>query len=170
METLMTTHGFSNETHIITLMREIDEEFAHMRLPANISIRPMTARDLDAVRPLDEQAFPPAWQMNRLSLRHAYQDSNYSTVAIAAGRIVGYQISTSTFSLAHLARLAVAPEAQHQHIGRSLVRNLFMDCLEKGITTLSVNTQTDNVTSLKFYRSLGFQQDGKLIPVYRKDL
>jgi len=51
-----------------------------------------------------------------------------------------------------------------------LVQNVFMDCFEKGITTLSVNTQSDNATSLKFYQSLGFQREGKLIPVYRKDL
>ena len=79
-------------------------------------------------------------------------------------------MSTSTFSYAHLARLAVAPEAQHQHIGSALVQNVFMDCFEKGITTLSVNTQSDNTTSLKFYQNLGFQREGKLIPVYRKDL
>lgn len=169
-ETLFTANRFSIETHIITLVREIDLESPDVNLPAEFSLRPMTARDLDAVQTLDSQAFPPAWQMNRLSLQHAYQDSSYSTVVVTAERIVGYQISTSTLSFAHLARLAVAPEAQHHHLGRALVQNVFMDCLEKGITTLSVNTQSDNDTSLKFYQSLGFQQEGKLIPVYRKDL
>jgi len=170
VEALFTANGFSTETHIITLKREIEMEPAQISTPESFSIRPMTVRDLDTVHTLDEQAFPPAWQMNRLSLQHAYQDSNYCTVAIAAGRIVGYQMSTSTFSFAHLARLAVAPEAQHQHIGSALVQNVFMDCFEKGITTLSVNTQSDNTTSLKFYQNLGFQREGKLIPVYRKDL
>ena len=169
-EALFAANGFSINTQIITLMREIEIESAQISTPPGFFIRPMTARDLDAVQTLDEQAFPPAWQMNRLSLQHAYQDSNYSTVAVASGHIVGYQISTSTLSFAHLARLAVAPEAQHQHLGRALVQNVFMDCLEKGITTLSVNTQSDNATSLKFYQSLGFQQEGKLIPVYCKDL
>ncbi len=165
-EALFAANGFSINTQIITLMREIDIESAQISTPAGFSIRPMTARDLDAVRTLDEQAFPPAWQMNRLSLQHAYQDSSYSTVVVTAGRVVGYQISTSTFSLAHLARLAVAPEAQHRRLGRALVQDVFMDCLEKGISTLSVNTQSDNAISLKFYQGLGFHQEGKLIPVY----
>jgi ribosomal protein S18 acetylase RimI-like enzyme len=88
------------------------------------------------------------------------------TVALLEGRIAGYQLSTRAQGKMHLARLAVHPEAQRLGIGRALVQGVIRQSVLQGQETFTVNTQSENVASLRLYHSLGFVETGEDVPLF----
>jgi len=135
-------------------------------IPENLVIRPMTALDLPSVATVDRLAFKPLWQNSLDALILAFHKASLASVALLDGKIIGYQISTSTPINTHLARLAVNPEFQRRNIGFELVRQMLTDSLKLNSWQVTVNTQGDNIASLALYDSLGFTLTGESFPVY----
>ncbi len=125
----------------------------------------MAPGDLATVADVDAQAFAPLWQNSLESLRLAYKQAGYATVAKLDGKIVGYQISTLSGFNAHLARLAVYPELQHRSIGYWLVYDLLHHFSSRNVFRITVNTQDNNQASLALYQKLGFWQTGERFQV-----
>ena len=136
-------------------------------LPFGMRLRAMTADDLPAVAEVDAAAFTPFWTNSLDSLRRAFPLSAYSTVLEADGRLIAYQLSTGHTLGAHLARLAVRKEAQGNRLGAALVADLILNIRQRGLSRLTVNTQSDNRTSLSLYQKMGFLRTGEEFPVYR---
>lgn len=104
------------------------------------------------------------------TLRAAFSKALFASIAEGDRGIIGYQITTGERQRAHLARLAVTPAAQGHGIGRFLVGDLLTRLLDHGIGKLSVNTQSDNGSSLALYKKLGFTRTGEQYPVYVFDV
>jgi ribosomal protein S18 acetylase RimI-like enzyme len=134
--------------------------------PPGIKIRPMKIYDLPAVAAVDAVAFDPLWNNSLPALNRAYQQTMLATVAESAHDLIGYQISTQNPHGAHLARLAVRPEAQGQGVGKALVSDLIQSLARRGAARLTVNTQDDNFPSLALYKRLGFVETGERYPVF----
>jgi ribosomal protein S18 acetylase RimI-like enzyme len=135
--------------------------------PSPLIIRGMRPEDLPAIRQIDQVSFEPIWQNSLSVITRSYRQSNYATVVELNGEIVGFQISSYAFDNAHLSRLAVLPNLQRQGIGRALVNDLvyhFIHNLE--IRRITVNTQSDNHSSLALYDHMGFTVTGERFPVY----
>ncbi|MFZ3070533.1 MAG: GNAT family N-acetyltransferase [Anaerolineaceae bacterium] len=169
LETLLKSVGFQVDNHIVTLMRRT-ESLPQCVFQPDIIIRLMTARDLGELQLVDQASFPPAWQLNPANLLKSYQASFHSTVALHQGQLIGYQITTSTFTTAHLARLAVLPKFQGYHIGEALLTEMLTDCLEQGISEITVNTQLNNNASLNLYQKFDFRSVDRPLPVYKNIL
>jgi ribosomal protein S18 acetylase RimI-like enzyme len=82
--------------------------------------------------------------------------------------IIGYQISTTSAMGGHLARLAVLPAYQGRRIGYALLNDLLRQFVYRGIFRVTVNTQSDNLASLKLYEKAGFERTGERYPVYTR--
>jgi ribosomal protein S18 acetylase RimI-like enzyme len=162
---LLIENNFSHHQDIVVL------EWAgnlpvKLPLPQDMVIRPMIQADLAAVQILDGLAFDQLWQNSLDGLTLALDQAAYASVLEVENRIIAYQISTPTSFGAHLARLAVLPGFQRQHIGSMMVRNLQEYFKDKGFATVSVNTQDDNRASLALYQRMGFHFTGESFPVY----
>ncbi len=158
LERLLQGVGFQPADRIVTLQRNFSEENLH-RANQGIIIREMTYRDLAAVEAIDFAAFDPAWQLSHASLTKTYHRSACHSIAIIEGDIVGYQMSTSAFDSAHLARLAVDPRWQQRGVGHRLVEDMFETFSAIGVWSFSVNTQASNHQSLSLYQSLGYERE-----------
>ncbi|PKO06597.1 MAG: hypothetical protein CVU41_05715 [Chloroflexi bacterium HGW-Chloroflexi-3] len=121
--------------------------------------------ELSDVANLDIRCFAPLWQLPEHSMKKAYQQAGYTTVAAYEGRIIGYQMSTESYSSAHLARLAVDPDFQGNNIGKILLFDLFTHYSTSGIHKITVNTQEDNFSSKALYSRMGFIQTDEKYPV-----
>jgi ribosomal-protein-alanine N-acetyltransferase len=130
------------------------------------SIRQMTRADIREVAFIDQTCFSPLWQQSQEALEHAYAQSVYSTVFEIDQSVCGFQISTYDKGKAHLARLAVLPDFQKQHIGEQLVLNMLKHVADRGIRNISVNTQQDNYNSIGLYNKLHFKKTGDSFPIY----
>lgn len=157
--------GFESKESVILL------QWDHGSLPpkpkqSEVTIRRMTLDDLPIVQRIDQAAFEPLWQQSLALLEVAFIRSSLATVAETAEGIVGYQISTANASSGHLARLAVLPEWQGRGIGYSLIHHTLSMFSLWGALRVTVNTQTDNYSSLAVYRKVGFRKTDDIYPVY----
>lgn len=156
--------GFENRQQIVMLEWLYQPWVTHEA--DGFLIRKMREADLHQVVETDNAAFHPLWHNSLDTIQLAYSQALYATVAENSHGIIGYQISTGHGQRAHLARLAVNPEVQGRGVGRALLIDLFSRVTQNGIVRLSVNTQSDNTTSLSLYRKMGFQRTGEEYPVY----
>jgi ribosomal protein S18 acetylase RimI-like enzyme len=168
---VLSESGFENVQQIVMLEWHGFASQPYTPYPANgVHIRKMTAEDLPEVEKTDAASFDPLWQNPLETLRRAFAQALYATVAENENGIIGYQISTGGGQRAHLARLAVHPAVQGQGAGRALLNDLFRYITYAGISRLSVNTQSDNQASLNLYQRMGFIRTGEQYPVYTFDV
>ncbi len=163
---LLTASGFTTRQSIVMLERQ-EAGLVPVALPPGFLLRPMHPGDLPAVAEVDAAAFDSLWQNSLSSLQLAYPQAIVPTVVEHSGKVVGYQISTRNPLGAHLARLAVLPELQGRGVGRALVADLIQRTGHLGVTRMTVNTQSDNFTSLALYNNIGFRETGERFPVYQ---
>ena len=164
--------GFENHQQIVMLEWRYQPSFASAtpRFVNGIRIRRMTEVDLPEVEQTDAASFDPLWQNPLETIRKAFSQALYATVAENEQGIIGYQLSTGGGQRAHLARLAVHPTLQGKGAGRALLEDLFRYITYAGISRLSVNTQSDNLASLSLYQRMGFLRTGEEYPVYTLDV
>jgi ribosomal-protein-alanine N-acetyltransferase len=136
-----------------------------IRPSGDVLLRPMLESDLDEVAAVDATSFEAQWINSKESLHSAYFQSERTTVAEVAGKIVAYEMTTANQFTAHLARLAVLPEFRRSKIAKTLVTEMLRHFSRQGVMQLSVNTQSDNATSLHLYQSMGFEKTGETFPV-----
>jgi len=156
--------GFRYREDVITLHR------ASRVLPEppvnTLRIRAYTPDDLDTIVRVDQAAFAPPWQLSFDELHQATRMSAVCTVALRDAAIVGYQLSTFYYEGGHLARLAVAPEAQGTGVGATLLADLIHRFARRGIYGVTVNTQSTNHHSQRLYTRFDFHPNGYNLPVW----
>jgi len=163
---LLLHSGFSTYQEIVVLQADLAEGFKNIQPAPQTVIRPYQAGDFDRVLFVDQGSFENIWQVSASGMVYACQAAAYISVAEVEGKVVGYQLSTSSPLSAHLARLAVLPEYQHLGIGTALVQDLRNHFLQVEITELTVNTQSSNTASLHLYHKLGFKETEERFPVF----
>lgn len=165
---ILAGNGFENRQQIVLLEWRYQPSAA--RATSGVRIRKMTEADLPGVEKTDAASFDRLWHNPLETLRRAFAQALYATVAENESGIIGYQLSTGGGQRAHLARLAVHPAVQGQGAGRALLSDLFTYLTYTGIPRLSVNTQSDNQVSLSLYQRMGFVRTGDQYPVYTFDI
>lgn len=165
---ILAGNGFENRQQIVLLEWRYQPSAA--RATSGVRIRKMTEADLPGVEKTDAASFDRLWHNPLETLRRAFAQAWYATVAENESGIIGYQLSTGGGQRAHLARLAVHPAVQGQGAGRALLNDLFTYLTYTGIPRLSVNTQSDNQVSLSLYQRMGFVRTGDQYPVYTFDI
>lgn len=161
---LLLEEGFEQTTRVVFLMWQNGRKLLDLTTP-QVTIRPMVQEDIPVVAELDMQAFGPLWRNSGISLSAALNQSAIATVVEDSSGLVGYQISTASPLGGHLARLAVLPSVQGQHIGSALLVDLLLQFEKRGIFRVSVNTQENNPISLHLYQRLGFYRTEEAYPV-----
>jgi len=168
---VLAASGFENRQQIVMLEWHgfAGQPWA-AREAQGIRIRKMNESDLRAVTVTDNASFDPLWHNSLDTIRHAFHQAIFATVAEGTDGIVGYQLTSGHSQRAHLARLAVHPNVQGRGVGQALLSDLFARLTNSGIGRLSVNTQSDNNVSLNVYRKMGFNRTGEEYPVYTFDV
>ena len=165
IERLLITNGFQLNNQIVSLSSQ-ELTVKAQTLPETLQIRPMRLDDIPEIESLDELCFRPPWQLNQSSLEKSYSKGANSSVVSQAGKLVGYQITDNVFDHLHLARIAVHPDMQGRGFARQLMAEMISFFKDYNIQTYSVNTQADNLASLRLYHSFGFKEEGRPTPVY----
>ena len=164
IQRVLEENGFENKQHIVMLEWKT-RPWSTSRV-SGVRIRRMLEPDIPAVTEADHAAFDPLWHNSFDTLQRAFSQALFATVAETEEGIIGYQMTTGHGQRAHLARLAVHPSMQGRGVGHALVSELFASLVRIGTIRLSVNTQSDNKTSLSLYQNMGFNRTGEEYPVY----
>jgi len=163
---LLEGSGFKLTNHVVMMLWDSKEIPAERHVPG-LNIRPMNFDDLTSIEVLDTITFDPVWRISESSLIYAYRQAAIASVAEMDNCIVGYQISTTSHHGGHLARLAIHPKYQRMGIGSKLIHDIIVHFNKRGVFNISVNTQTDNKTSLALYKKIGFQETNEIFPTYQ---
>ena len=170
-QTILAASGFVNHQQIVMLeWHGFASQPWVAREAEGIRVRRMMETDLPQVEKIDAASFDPLWQNPLETLQRAFSQALFATVAEDERGILGYQITTGGGQRAHLARLAVHPSMQRRGAGKALLSGLFRMLAQNGIFRLTVNTQSDNRTSLNLYQKMGFVRTGEQHPVYTLDV
>jgi ribosomal-protein-alanine N-acetyltransferase len=163
---ILLSSEFTNPQSIVMLERDGGTAI-ELKPPTSFPIRTMMPYDLPAVAEVDASAFDRLWKNTLPALERAYPQAIIATVAEMDGKTIGYQISTRNPIGVHLARLAVQPSVQGHGVGYALVADLIHKAEQRGMSHLTVNTQSDNSASLALYQRMGFHETGERYPVYQ---
>jgi len=162
-QSLLERSGY-REIQRVVLLEWSQAEVKVLNHPA-LKIRPAQKDDLKIIEDIDAISFAPLWQNSLNLIELAFNQAVIASIAEWDGQPVGYQISTSTPSGGHLARLAVIPQYRRRGIAAELVTNVLDFFSHSQLNRVTVSTQHDNFSSLSLYKKLGFIRTGQEYPI-----
>lgn len=128
-----------------------------------VAVTRVTAAGRPHVLAIDRVAFPPFWQLDEHGLDEALgatPRSRFRGVVGGDGRtLIGYAIHGRSGARGFVQRLAVAPEARRQKIGRGLLLDGLYWMRRRGVRRAVVNTQVGNDAALSLYYDTGFSRE-----------
>lgn len=132
-------------------------------------IRPTVAADLAAVVAAEAASFPAdSWSENLLAQGVAGELPTVQYWLLEdAGRVLGHAVVSVAGEDAELQRIAVAPQARRQGLGRRLLDGCIADAAARGATRLLLEVREDNVAGLALYQEAGFEEIGRRPRYYR---
>ncbi|XAS65864.1 ribosomal protein S18-alanine N-acetyltransferase [Pseudarthrobacter sp. So.54] len=128
-------------------------------LPADVTLRDMTAADVPAVHELERALFPvDAWPLHMFVAELAQAETRRYLVAEAAGRIVGYAGLMCIEPIADVQTIAVVPEQEGKGIGSALLTELIRESRQRGAQDVLLEVRADNPRAQQLYLRYGFEQ------------
>ncbi len=164
---LLPQHGFFSDSKIVTFewqLQPLPTIIPHPRLEI---ISGHIAHIPDLLR-LDRLAFGPTWRKPKHSFRQALGHAASFNVGVIDGEIVAYEWCDQYGDHGHLTRLATHPRYQGQGIGTQMLHRAMSALVERGVRTITLNTQTDNLPSQHLYRHFGFTETPQVVDVMVK--
>lgn len=130
-----------------------------------------TADEWRAAIEIDRVAFDELWRLGPLGMAEAREATTRSTFAVVhdhSGAIAGFAIVGIGSRIGYLQRIAVDPSSRGHGYGRALVRAAIRWTVERGGTSLLLNTQPDNDPAAQLYLSEGFHRIPNRLSVLRR--
>ncbi len=130
------------------------------RRTGDVHLRRGTDSELERLAFLDRQAFQPGWGLDATSISDAMNATPAHRLRVAVdesnGARIGYAVTGRAGKSSFLQRLAVDPAAQRRGVGSRLVVDAQVWARRWRATTMTVNTQVDNLAALRLYGDCGF--------------
>jgi [ribosomal protein S18]-alanine N-acetyltransferase len=162
---IKTRPDFAFFLHIVTLECDPLESMVIGNTPVHVT-RPFHTNDIEIIYAIDQAAFHPPWQLDFQNLTAACEQSTFARIIEIDDQVVGYILASSNDGSCHLSRIAIKPQFAGTGLGSLLLSELIEYCRSEGIQRITVNTQENNVASLKLYRKFGFITMDEKIPVF----
>lgn len=133
------------------------------------TIRQATRADLLAVYRIEKQVFDQPWPYSAFE---KFLDEPNFLVAVTGETVVGYIVADTMPNagrdIGHIKDLAVHPEAQHNGIGRRLLRRAVTGLTVDGAARIKLEVREHNTRARSLYRTAGFEPSQR-IPRYYDD-
>lgn len=153
--------GFEEDDRLVVLEHRLEPGWAQrigLRGRGAVHIRRGRRSDRDVALAIDQQAFPPFWQLDAQGLsdaREATPSARFRMARIGQAS-VGYSVTGRGGSSGFLQRLATDPRYQRRGVATALVADALRWCEHRRSQRVLVNTQVTNHAALALYESLGF--------------
>jgi ribosomal-protein-alanine N-acetyltransferase len=128
---------------------------------AEVRLRLMDERDLEAVLALERACFADPW--SRESFLAEIEDSpqiRWPLVAVGE-ELAGYVVAWFVEDEAHLANLAIAPGYRRRGLASRLVRAVLAEARRRGSRWIQLEVRVTNTAALALYQGLGFRSVGR---------
>lgn len=136
-------------------------------------IRRAAKADRPAVLAVDDQAFPPFWQLGDAGLDDAIAATPRTRFRVARlpdGAVAGYVVTGRSGRRGFVQRLAVRPDQRRRGMAQALVLDGLRWLRRWRVDRAVVNTQLDNTAALSLYERLGFRLEPSGLCVLTRSL
>lgn len=118
--------------------------------------RPMSAADLDAVLPIEQNIYSHPWTLGhfRDSLHAGYS----CWIMECGGAVAGYGVLVIGVGEAHLLNLSVAAEWQRQGLGRSFLQHFIAIARDCEARRILLEVRPSNEAARWLYADIGFRE------------
>ena len=123
-----------------------------------LSIRPMTAEDLDAVVRNETRSYAFPWTAGQLA--DSLRGRDLCSVVEERGRIVGHGIVSWGAGEAHLLNVCITRDRQGRGYGGVLLDFLVTDLRARGVRTIFLEVRPSNLAAVRLYEAAGFVEIG----------
>lgn len=122
--------------------------------------RAMAVPDLDAVAAIEARAYSHPWSRGNFidSLAAGYLAE---VLVDGSGAVLAYYVAMCGVDELHLLNITVAPEAQGQGHGRTLMAALHQHARDLGLGSLWLEVRDSNQRARALYRRLGYAEVGR---------
>lgn len=127
---------------------------------AQLTFRPMTQDDADAIAELEEKSFAMPW--SREDFWHEAQNELATYIVCELdGKIVAYAGAWVSFNQAEVMSVAVEPSLRGKGIGTILFGKLIEEVKLRGATAITLEVRPSNTAAIKLYESFGLKSVGR---------
>lgn len=84
-------------------------------------------------------------------------DNKYFAISKVDGIIAGYILFSIKEDSSVIELIAVDEKYQGRRVGKSLIHRMESFVISRGITNITVGTQVNNISAMRFYSSMGFK-------------
>lgn len=126
--------------------------------PPELWVRPMKARDLEAVMRIELAMYPFPWTQRIFEdcLRVGYR----CHVGEVDGEFAGYGIMSTGAGEAHVLNLCVSDTFQRRGLGREILRHLISEADSLEVQDVFLEVRPSNRGAITLYEEMGFNQVG----------
>jgi ribosomal-protein-alanine N-acetyltransferase len=122
-----------------------------------MTIREMTADDIDRITVLDKQAFSKPWSAQTFA-EELQKDYSYYLTAETENEIIAYAGIWCIYEVAELIRIAVSPSFRRQHVADALMDVILNKAAECGCEKMMLEVRESNCSAYELYLKHGFVQ------------
>lgn len=133
---------------------------------ASLTIGPMRRRDLKAVMPIEDAAYPTSWSRRVFEgeLDQVGTGSRYYVVARDRREIVGYAglwiVTDPDGDQAHITNIVVAEHRRREGVASALMVHLARAAIERGCVAWTLEVRSSSTGAHDLYRRFGFVPAG----------
>jgi ribosomal-protein-alanine N-acetyltransferase len=132
-----------------------------------LQIRRFTAADLEALLPVEHEAYPDPWTQGMLRQEIDSLQSHFF-VMHSGEALVGYGGFWLLLDEAHVTKVTVAAPWRGQGLGAYLMRHLLHTARANGAETMRLEVRESNQPAIALYERLGFARVGVRKGYYAK--
>jgi ribosomal-protein-alanine N-acetyltransferase len=126
--------------------------------PVEARFEPLTPQRLDAVLPVEQQAYPNPWTRGNFS--DALQAGYLGQLLLAGDTLLGYFVAMKGVDEVHLLNFTVAPEFQRQGWARVMLDALATWSRGQGAQWLWLEVRESNARAIAVYERHGYRRVG----------
>ena len=126
--------------------------------PAEVRFEPLTPQRLDAVLPVEQQAYPNPWTRGNFS--DALQAGYLGQLLLAGDTLLGYFVAMKGVDEVHLLNFTVVPEFQRQGWARVMLDALATWSRGQSAQWLWLEVRESNARAIAVYERHGYRRVG----------
>lgn len=147
-------------------MSVVPARLRRARTSTTLTIAPMRRRDLKALMPLEEAAYPTSWSRRvfETELEQVASGSRYYVVARDRREVVGYAglwlVTDPDGDQAHVTNVVVAEHRRREGVASALLIHLARTAVARGCVAWTLEVRASSTGAHELYRRFGFVPAG----------
>jgi ribosomal-protein-alanine N-acetyltransferase len=128
--------------------------------PPGVTVRTLTAADVDAVVAIETEAFSSPWQRETFLDLLERPALELIVLEDQTAGIIGYAVLWCLLDQGELANMAIVPTCRRRGLGRLLLFHVLDRARSRGVETVFLEVRESNERAVRLYTQFGFSDVG----------